>query len=305
VWRNALDLDDARVSLKVRMRKWGRAEVTVDFADGDADIKDGYLQLRKNKRTLVMAGRFKRPMSLIGLRSRWKLPSIERGLLGTLEVEGQDLPFSGGRGNGLQGEIGWKVPWRPSLTLAVFQNPLGSGSSALDASEHFTQDVYFRLSTEPLKGWTLASAVATIGHLRETSQADSYGHAPIASLESYVHAGPLRMWLEGYVGESPFVRADGLARGSFLGARALVSMRTKLGGDALRWVQPYILTSFFDPSSAQEGDRNSEVSGGAALALYSLARLQFEITHRFAHGANASAVAGTTAILQLGMRFAE
>ena len=44
-------------------------------------------------------------MSFLGLESKWRLPSIERGLLSELDLDDRDLPFTGERGEGVSFEL--------------------------------------------------------------------------------------------------------------------------------------------------------------------------------------------------------
>ena len=100
-WRNELALQGARVGLRYDHPKGLRAVIKLEAARGDAEIRDGYIRVDLPASFQLQAGRFKKQISRIALDSRWDLPSVERGLLDSVTVEDQQLPFAGGRGEGV------------------------------------------------------------------------------------------------------------------------------------------------------------------------------------------------------------
>jgi len=303
-WRHEQRVDSARVGIDYRRASYLRVEVEADFAGGELDLKDAYVRVEPVDPLRVQAGRFKRPMSVIGLESKWELPSTERGLLASLEVDGQDLPFSGGRGEGVSLRFAPDVAAKPRFTAALMQNPLGAGTAGLDASENFAQDVYVRGEVRPVSDLTLASSAAVIAYLREVGNPDSFRHAPIVSLEARWDGDHVRTWAEGFIGRSPFAAVGAPARGTFWATRALVAPRIEREGWPKR-IEPFVLASLFDPSSSGTGDRNSEIGGGINLGFTKFWRLQVDAAHRFAHGDRASAIEATVIRAQLGARFEE
>ena len=227
-WRNRQTVNSARLGLRYRRPEDSlKAVIKLEVEGGNAKLRDGYLSLGASEGLAVQAGRFKRQMSGIALASKWDLPSIERGLLGTLEVEGQELPFSGGRGDGLM--LGYQAEARgkPAVSVSLFQNQLGYGAGSLDAKEHFAQDAYLRVSAEPVEGLQLASSLAFIGYLKTVGDSDSFKHAPVGSLELSYKAGWLRIWAEGFAGKSMFAKLDGTSSGRFWAARSLIALNLK------------------------------------------------------------------------------
>tara|TARA_R110002096_G_scaffold143328_1_gene299120 strand:- start:86389 stop:87576 length:1188 start_codon:yes stop_codon:yes gene_type:complete len=300
-WRSKQSVGSARLGLRYTHKSGTRAVIKFEFEDDEAELKDAYVRLSPLPSLRIMAGRFKRPISAIGLAGRWDLPTIERGLLDSVRVEGQDLPFVGGRDSGLVVEYAVPVPTDPKLSVGVFQNDLGKGSSSLDASEHFAQDVYLRASLEPAADLEVASVFALFGYLKETGDPDSFSHAPVGSFEVSYQPRWLRLWAEAFVGTSMFAKADGSTTGNFFGARALVAANVRTGTP--RRLQPFAGLSYFDPRQNASEDANTEIQGGVNLAFTKIWRLQFEVGHVLAEGDSSSATTGTAFRVQLGARF--
>jgi hypothetical protein len=275
-----------------------KAEVEVELS-GKPRLKDGYLRLDVIDGLRVQAGRFKRQMSTISLDSRWDLPSVERGLLSTLDIEG--LPFSGGRGNGAMLSYRLPIPIKTKVSASFFTSKLGSGV-VLDPRDHLTDDTYFRATVEPIDGLELASSLAFIGYLDTIGDPQSFDHAPMASLELSYKGKLLDAWVEGFYGRSMvFSIRDAQIDGRFLAARALVSPRFDVGTP--RWLIPFVGASYLDPRTSSGEDANSELQTGASLAFTKIWRLQFELSQSFAQGDFSPAIAGTAFRIQLGARF--
>jgi hypothetical protein len=303
VWRHDRAIDQARVSA-VYDRKRLRLSIEVDFAGDDAQLKDTYIRVRPIDALRIQAGRFKPPISFIGLESKWRLPSIERGLLSELELDDRDLPFAGGRGEGLSMELRPPLPLEPRLTAALMQSPLASGLSPVDPSEEVTQDLFVRAAIEPLTDLHLAASFALVGYHEQLGQADSFGHLAMASAEVHVDARHLRVWLEAFTGQSFAYQPDGTLSGSFVAGRALLSPRLRQV-PGLHRLEPYAGASLFDPTDDIDGDRVSELVGGVNIAFSRYWRVQLEAAQRIAEGL-ASPVADSSLFrLQLGASFAE
>lgn len=295
-------LDLARLFL-THDRKRLRVAFEVDFADGDADLKDTYIRLEPTDLVRVAVGRFKVPMSYLGLTSRWKLPSTERGILSELTAQDRDLPFAGTRGDGISLEVRPPVPLDPRVTIAVFQNPLASAETPLDPREELTQDVYGRASFEPVRGLSVATAFALVGYQEELGVIDSHAEFPMMSLEVELDTEHLRVWAEGFAGESSFTQPDGSVTGSFAAARVLVAGR--FGPSVLHHLEPFAGASVLDPTNDVSNDRISEVTGGLNVAFSKYWRIQMEVAHRLAEGAASLMADGTVVRMQLGATFAE
>jgi hypothetical protein len=304
VWRHDRDIDQARLSA-VYDRKRLRLAVEVDFAGDHARLKDTYIRVRPVRWLRVQAGRFKVPMSFIGLESKWRLPSVERGLLGELELDDRDLPFAGARADGVAVELRPKVALSPRLTLAAFQSPLAGGMAPLDPTEEVTQDVYLRGEIEPIDGLHVAAAGALVGYDEQLGQPDTFRHVALGSVELHLDARHLRAWLEGFAGESFSYQPDGSSSGRFVAARALVSPRLRRPLPGLFRLEPYAGASLFDPTDDVDGDRASEIVAGVNVAFSRHWRVQLEVAERIAQGQNAPVADTTLVRLQMGAAFSE
>ena len=297
-------LDLARLFLTYD-RKRLRVAFEVDFADGDADLKDTYIRLQPVDPLRIHVGRFKVPMSVIGLTSRWKLPSTERGILSDLEVQERDLPFAGERADGISLELRPALPLEPRFTLASFQSPYASSATPLDPREELTQDIFGRASLEPIRGLEVASSIALIGYPEEPGSVGTRAEYPVGSLEVELDAAYARIWAEGFAGESFFPQPDGEVGGRFLAARVLAAVPVPLPALDLWRLEPFVGYSVLDPSSQVGDDGLSEIMGGVNVAFSKHWRLQLDAAHRIAAGSAAPVSDGTVFRLQLGATFAE
>jgi hypothetical protein len=298
-------LDLARVYLTYD-RKRLRVAFEVDFADGDADLKDTYVRVEPIDTVRIEVGRFKVPMSFLGLTSRWKLPSTERGILSELEVQDRDLPFAGERADGISVELRPALPLEPRVTLGTFQSPYASSSTPLDPREELTQDIYGRFTLEPVsKILKVATSVALIGYPEAPGEVSTRAEFPMASLEVELDARHVRLWAEGFAGESFFPQADVSVGGRFTAGRVLASFPFEVPALDLWRVEPFAGASLLDPSSQVEDDGVSELVGGLTVAFTKHLRLQLDASQRVTSGAAAPITDGTVVRLQLGANFAE
>jgi hypothetical protein len=304
IWRHERSVDQARLSATYD-RKRLRIALEFDFGGGDAELKDTYIRVRPIDVLRIQAGRFKVPMSFLGLESKWRLPSTERGLLSELDLDDRDLPFTGERGEGVSFELRPDLALDPRLTAALFQSPLADGLAPIAAGEDFTQDLYLRAELEPLRDLHLAAGFALVGYQQQLGVADSLHHQAMGSLELYAELRPLRAWLELFAGQSTAYQADGTMSGSFTAARALVAPRFRRPLAAVFRLEPYAGASTLEPTDDRDGDRVSEIVAGVNVAFSRHWRLQIETAQRVAEGV-ASPVADSTLFrIQLGAAFAE
>ena len=304
VWRHERAIDQARVSATYD-RKRLRLSIEVDFAGDEAELKDTYIRVLPVDGLRVQAGRFKVPMSFLGLESKWRVPSTERGLLSELELDDRDLPFAGGRAEGASIQLRPALPLEPRFTAALFQSPLASGLTPIDPSEEFTQDLYLRAEIEPVTDIHVAGSFALVGYQEELGVADSLTHLALGSLELHADTRYVRAWLEGFAGQSFVYQDDGSLSGRFLAARALVAPRLRKPLPAIFRLEPYAGASLLEPTGDVDGDRVSEIVAGVNVAFSRYWRLQLEMAQRTAQGM-ASPVADSTLVrIQLGAQFAE
>jgi hypothetical protein len=304
VWRHDRAIDQARVSALYE-RKRMRIAFEVDFAGGDAKLKDTFIQLRPVDALRLQAGRFKVPMSYVGLESRWSLPSIDRGLLSQIENADRSLPFTGERAEGLAIQLRPELALAPRLSVSLFQSPLASGLAPIDASEDLTQDLYARAEIEPIADLHLAASFAMVGYQAQLGQADTLRHLAMGSLELHLDARHLRAWVEGFAGQSFFYQPDGTFSGSFAAARALVGPRLRRPLPHVFRIEPYAGGCVFEPTDEHSGDAVSEVLAGVTVAFSRSWRLQLEGARRIAQGTASPVADSTLVMVQLGAAFSE
>ena len=299
-WLDERTIDNARVTVSFRPNKRTRMDIEVDFAGDQAELKDTFIRYRPIERLDLVAGRFKRPVSFIGLTSTWDLPRIDRGLLSELRVEGRRLMFAGGRGDGVMAELELPGALRPQLSLVMHESDLADdlGLPVTDVN----QDVFARAELEPILGLHLAVAGGAVGSLRSFGDRTTYRHRPFGTLEAYLETAPLRVWAEVMAGRNASTFVAGEQLGDFLAAQALVSPRVEpLGG--LRALEPFAAVAWLEPSTEQARDRVTEVTGGAALWITGKLRLQLEGGRRMAQGPLAPSIDATIVRVQLGAAF--
>lgn len=301
-WSNQQGVDSARVGLKYEHPQGVRAVIKIEAGSGKAELKDGYLRLDHDKGFRLQAGRFKKPISGMALASKWDLPSIERGILSSLSADGLDLPFAGGRADGVLLRYQLPLAFKSSLSLSGFQNDLHQ--VAPGSKDRYGQDLYLRASVKPARGLEFSSSFAMLGHVSDPDPDPSQSqveYAKIGSLEVSYEQRWLQVWLEGFAGQSLFPRVVGQpTSGNFLAARGLVAPRFRPA--VPRRLRPYVGASFFDPRGGE--DSNTEIQGGVSLEFSKIWRVQLEASKVFAKGTLAAAER-TEIRLQLGARFKE
>ncbi len=279
-WTNTLEIRSARLGLKYNKQDL-RAVVEVDFADNDVSIKKALLQIQLIPDLQLFAGRFKVPLSLVALESSWKLPLIDRGLLGD-EVQtalyNLDLPV-GGRSEGIALTYSPLNSRRLIATVGVFNSNLLKGrgdiSDPFESSENEFADGYARLQIQPWEPLTIAATAAALKRVRTPNVAVDYGF--LASLEVHWKSDWLRAWGEGFVGSSPYVDDTQIsARGIFWATRTLVSVPFTKPLDWLYRIEPFVSFSALELTTKVNNTRNFEFSLGLNFQLKKHWRLQAE-----------------------------
>lgn len=304
-WSDDATIDSARAFLIYRPNERLRMDLEVDFAGGETELKDTFIRYEPGSGVKLTAGRFKRPISFLGLESSWSLPRIERGLLSELRIDGtQRLLFAGGRGDGVSASFELPGALRPELTLTVQESEIAEVQN-LDATE-MGQDAFARGEIEPVDDLHLAIAGGWVGAVVTMGVPDSYRHRPFGSIEAFYDGDAIRAWAEGFAGRNAHVYVpvgeDDVQVGRFVAARALIAPRFErvLG---LRRIEPYAAVSWLDPSTLQDDDQVGEATGGVSLMISRHLRLQLEGGRRMAQGFAAPSGDATIVRVQLGAAF--
>jgi hypothetical protein len=304
LWRHDRTLEQARVFATYERKKM-RLAFEIEIDDGGGELKDTYIRLMPIPALRINAGRFKAPMSMIWLESKWSLPATERGILSDIRQEDRDLPFGGVRAEGVSIEARPAIAIEPRVTLAAFHNPVAGGATGLDPFDDFSQDLYGRIEIQPAPVLHAAASFALVGNTAEVGALDTYRHTGVGGVELHLDTPFLRAWAEGFVGESFFYQADGTTSGTFAAARALVAVQLDRPFGGLHRLEPFVFGSVLDPTGDVSGDRVSEVAGGASIAFSKHWRLQVEVAHRIAEGLAAPVADSTLFRIQLGAAFSE
>ena len=300
-WLEDRTIDNARVFLKFRPNKRTRMDIEVDFAGDQAELKDTFIRYDLTPSLDVTAGRFKRPVSFIGLSSTWDLPRIDRGLLSELRVDDARLLFAGGREEGVALTIELPGAATPELTLAVLESSLAE-DLGLEVTEG-TQDLFARAEIEPTTGLHIALAGGWVGSLGMLGDPDSYRHRPFGTVEGFFESERLRVWLEGMAGLNATTFVDDRQIGRFFAAQALIAPRLERAG-ALRAIEPFAAFGWYEPSHLEAGDQLTELTGGVALWISGKKlRLQLEGGRRLAQGDESPSADATILRVQLGAAF--
>ena len=313
-WSSELGIASARMGIEYRDREHDlRAEVEAELAEGKAEIRDAYVRMQATRLLRVKAGRFKRPISGISLTSRWDLPVIERGVINDYQLLNEftgepDELLLGGRAIGVQVQVrDKKLPLEPELTVGVFRSVVheqlreagGLNRRPIELSDGFPEDVFSRLEIEPLPGMKAAASFAWVAQLGTAGNAETFRHGVVAGLDVMLERGPLRLWAEGFMGQSPFhLTSDRQALGRFVAARTIVAARLPVGSV---YVEPYITGQRLDISRDLDEDIILQGGGGVNLGLGDAWKLQLGVDHL--NVGSRLYGAGTLYIAQLGAGF--
>lgn len=256
-------LSRARIKLDLSYLDILRIQIEPDFAGGDADPADVFADIAPHETASLRFGRAKVPFGDLELASRWRLPSLRRGLVSDLITERLGM---GRRKVGVRGRVRLKgVPLKPKLYVGAYR----------DTPESDDDDAVARLEIRPfLKG----SDLSLSGFARGGVAADG-GHGFAGAVGFLYDRGGLFVALEGMV-----VRAALLSRRGFeeedatlYAARLLLSYALFIGDFAL---EPFIGADGVDPNARTRRDLGGAIRGGLNLRYLDLGRLSVELDHQ-------------------------
>jgi hypothetical protein len=130
---------------------------------------------------------------------------------------------------------------------------------------------------------------------------DTFRHGFVGGIDLVVESEPIRLWLEGFLGDSPVhFGTNLLADGQFVALRAIAAFRVPMSA-ALKYIEPYAMAQYLEASSVFEDDRAYQVVGGMNLGFSKSWRVQTAAEHTSVDSRLVGA--GTRFILQLGAVF--
>lgn len=266
------DLSRARLKFSVRFGSWLRADVEPDFGGAQADIADVFLQVRPVKRFDVRLGQAKVPFGFLESASRWRLPSLRRGMVNNIVFD--RLGFSVRR-VGVRARLRLsKATLRPTIEAGVYGEP----------DNTFAEHAAGRMSIRLRKGTRLALAGYSVARASENDARGQAGAVSLLMNTKAVFAGS-----EVQMGRASLLAATGLNPGqdaTFIAARAIGAYRFDLGPDFT--LQPYALVEIFEPNLNTSDDLS--YSGRAGVNLVWLERLRMGIEGDYQDGQSGAVV---------------
>lgn len=299
-----IEVSTARIDAEYRQGDV-RAVLEADLVEGDP-LKDAFLEIEPSNAFEMRAGQFKAPLSAIESESSWTLPTIRRGFLHEVLVDGLMLA---GRRPGAQ--LRWKGDGalEPRLLAGVWQGgPPGSPRAGEDA-DWFGHNAAARGSIEPRKGLQLGAGAEWRTAEPAPGVRPRRFHAAAVDVVFERKRG-LRLWGEALGGSSwhdadPADGRDAL----FAGSRWIAGWRFDVGQRGM-WLEPFALAGMLDPNLAVRRDALVETAAGLNVGRGSTWKVQVQLEAADAERNAPAGLAGTTApvamraaMAQVGMRF--
>lgn len=257
----SLGLTRARLGIELHYGPFLKLKVSPDL-ERDGYLADAYFEARPLDGLKVRIGQQKVPFGQLEWRSRWDIPTINRGVV--TEQIARRLGFSNRRVGGLvEGRVkAW--PGKPSLELGVFDNG--------DLNDRY--DLSARLTVKPKKGLDVAAAYY---RREEAKTAGGAGDAGQLSVEYQRH----HVWAlaEVLLGRARRLTADAVPAGldaTFFGVRGIGAYDFDL--EVVR-IQPYLGGELLDPGVRTTSDLGWSLRGGATVFFWERLRVSLEAEH--------------------------
>jgi hypothetical protein len=277
-----------RLEANVTVEDWIRGMIEADFALSRLALKQAWMSLQFDRAFVVRAGQFKKPFSLIELRSSTQNAIIERGLrirnleqaLGVADptqprFRGTVLPGEeyallqaqnyisydlGAEISGAYRSLGWAA--------AVFN---GSGSDTRD--ENDAKHLAARVTVAPPIGTPLRIGAGFSHAVVNFPTVTSAGRREGNAFELDAELGGFRngLWVLAEVARGKNVATDG----TFMGAHGVASYFLGTGGSRIEGIEPVARVSWGDPDDDLENDAGLLVTPGINLYFFGRNRLMF------------------------------
>lgn len=256
-WTNRYSLQRARLQLSAEVGDFVQVVLEPDFAGVDADLADAYLRVRPIKALDFTVGQHKTPFGVFESISRWRLPSLTRGMIS--EIVFNRLAF-GDRKLGAMARLRLKsLPLKPSLEAGAY----GDFSTATGA------DGAGRLTARLLKD---AEVALSVYHL--AGGLVGGGHSNAGALAFEWDRGGWFLAIELILGRARLLSARGLPSerdATFLTGRGLFSIDLEPIDSLV--IEPFMGVGWMDPNVRTRDDQGLELLGGANLRFTSFLRL--------------------------------
>jgi hypothetical protein len=258
-----LELTRARIGLDLHWKEYIHLQIEPDFAEGEVDPADLYMELSPVRELDVLLGRAKVPFGALELESRWDLPSIRRGLVSDVVSDRHGI---GGRSVGAKASLRLKqVPLRPGLDVGAYRDSVSSEDT----------DGAIRIEMRPgFKGSELSLAGYARGGI---SAGGGYGYAGAVAFK-YDRKG-VYFLLEGMIVRAALLRQDGARDedATLYAGRLLVAYA--IGWDDLAF-EPYLGLEVLDPNARTRADLGGAIRGGLNLLFSEVLRFGLEVDHQ-------------------------
>jgi hypothetical protein len=277
-----------RLEANVRVEEWIRGMIEADFALGRLVLKQVWMSLELDPALVVRAGQFKKPFSLIELRSSTQNAIIERGLrirnleqaltvanpllprFRNLVLPGEEYALllaqnyisydMGAELSGTHRALGW--------ALGVFN---GSGADTRDENDAKQLAARVTVAT-PLR--TPLRLGAGFSHAElNVPTATSAGRRDGNAFELDAELGGFRngLWILAEVTRGTNLATDG----TFLGAQGVASYFLGTGESRIEGIEPVARVSWGDPDDDLDDDAGLLVTPGINLYFFGRNRLMF------------------------------
>jgi hypothetical protein len=277
-----------RLEANVTVEQWVRGMIEADFALARLALKQVWMSLQFDPAFVVRAGQFKKPFSLIELRSSTQNAVIERGLrIRNLEqaLAVADPLQPKFRGTVLPGEeyalllaqnyISYDLGAELSGTYKALGWAAGvfNGSGADTRDENDAKHVAARATVGVPVGRPLRLGAgfshAEVNYPTATGAARRDGNA----LELDAELGGFRngVWVLAEVTRGTNLATDG----TFLGAQGVASVFLPTGSGRIEGIEPVARVSWGDPDDDREEDAGLLVTPGLNLYFFGRNRLMF------------------------------
>lgn len=306
-WTGAFALDSARFAVNYIWKERVRTKVAIEVANGP-EVKDAFIDIAASGCLNLRAGYFKVPISSLEQASAWALPTIDRGVVATVLEDGVTLT---GRRSGVQ------AVWSPSERSRVVASLSQSMSTAgLESPQALSEGGGIAVAVRGEHDLADGVRIGVVGSNREIldgSTARRYwaGGADL-ELDRSLGGRGLRVWSDVLVGQSHLgALVAGTERTTFVTAQTAVGLRFGGKKKNKKYVEPFVLGAYFNPSIDKKRDDLSEVIAGVAAGKWKRWRGQAQLSVVAARGLQPAGIGGAmvsipdaiTATFQLGSAF--
>jgi hypothetical protein len=277
-----------RLEANVTVEEWIRGMVEADFALGRLVLKQVWMSLQVDPALVVRAGQFKKPFSLIELRSSTQNAVIERGVrirnleqalavadptqprFRNLVLPGEEYALLAAQNymsydmgvelSGAYGALGWAA--------GVFN---GTGADARD--ENNAKQLAARVTVAPQVGKPLRLGAGVSHSEMNFPAANSPGRSAGNAVELDAELGGFRngLWVLAEATGGRNLATDG----TFRGAQGVVSYFLGTGTGRIEGVEPVARVSWGDPDDDIDDDAGLLVTPGINLYFFGRNRLMF------------------------------